>query len=228
MCVCVPKCFFGEQGQAIFLNSPLFLSSPSPSRPLSTHTYTHPIRRKMPAYHHPPVHRLTVPLIFLLLAAGGLVLTSIRSYPTPQTINETLQKVLAKPTQTSLNDLFDTIGSHPDRESTADYNYCQARRPDTKTYPTPKVNDATVPFFLLALKNEPQKTSYQQTISTVPMPMQSLGQGCKAGELTVVCASWRSVRMFPPTEMHHEKCTTYDITSVHFLLIQPNYSTIPD
>ncbi|KAF8950984.1 Acid phosphatase-like protein 2 [Haplosporangium bisporale] len=96
----------------------------------------------MPAYHHPPAHRLTVPLVLLLLTAGGLVLTSIRSYPTPQTINDTLQKVLDRPTQTSLNDLFDTIGSHPDRESTADYNYCQARRPDTETYPYPKDKDA--------------------------------------------------------------------------------------
>lgn len=97
----------------------------------------------MPAYHHPPAHRLTVPLVLLLLTAGGLVLTTIRSYPpAPETINKTIQDVLVKPTQTSLNDLFDTIGSHPDRESNTDYNYCQARRPDTKSYPAPKVNDA--------------------------------------------------------------------------------------
>ncbi|KAF9326637.1 hypothetical protein BG006_009953 [Podila minutissima] len=99
----------------------------------------------MPAYHYPPAHRLTVPLVLLLLTAGGLVLTTIRSYPSaPETINKTIQDVLVKPTQTSLNDLFDTIGSHPDRESNADYNYCQARRPDTKSYPAPKDKDAVL------------------------------------------------------------------------------------
>lgn len=126
-----------------YLSSPApFLRPFSPSSPL--HSQTPDPCRKMPAYHHPPAHRLTVPLILLLLTAGGLVLTTIRSYPTQETINNTIQKAFGKPTQTSLNDLFDTIGSQPDRESTADYNYCQAKRPDTKSYPALKVIDAFI------------------------------------------------------------------------------------
>lgn len=178
--VCVPNCVFWED-RAAFSSLSSLVHTSSLLLHLSPLTHTHPIhpRRKMPAYHHPPAYRLTVPLLLLLLTAGGLVLTTIRSYPTLQTINEPLQKVLDRPSQTSLNDLFDTIGSHPDRESTVDYNYCQARRPDIETYPHPKVKEATMhSSFARNQEGTSKNISPTKQFPTFPMPMQSLGQGC--------------------------------------------------
>ncbi|KAG0345079.1 hypothetical protein BG004_003977 [Podila humilis] len=97
----------------------------------------------MPA-RFPP---LTVPALLLLLTAGGMVMTTIRSYPAPapevRMNSRQPQQGFNKPSQ-SLHDLFDAIGGHPDRLPTEDYNYCQANRPSKETYLSLKQKDAVL------------------------------------------------------------------------------------
>ncbi|KAF9425898.1 Acid phosphatase-like protein 2, partial [Podila epigama] len=93
----------------------------------------------------PTPNRHTVPLILLLITAGGFVLTTgkLGSYLMPQA-NNYIERNDQPSAHSTLQHLFDAIGNHPNRHSGNTYNYCQAARPASQTYPTPEHKDAVL------------------------------------------------------------------------------------